>query len=542
MFFRRSGGFLTPTLYFEDGVTFLSQQLQVDSWRLVFIPFTHGSLGDSYFLFLTRAIAYLTSKFPIEYAPYLMNGAGFLITSISISLFTLPVFRTVVKEDFLRIVFSILTATVLDGGEFFGTTTNIVWPLGIVIVYYLLLPVSIDKSRAKIYYFKVIALLIIAVSTPLSGLLLPFSFGKIILNRFKNSLPLVALSVGGAVEIFVNALFSSPNVTEKYIPEISVLLISLRNGFAHHVTLPMFFGYDVSKNLMKEQLGIDYFSGIMFIIAVGILLTAKKDYRKFKIVSFLLIVCSLNYILSFYKRDLWSFFYNLGETFFWDAPRYFFLSRVCLILVVFILIDVIVFNRYFKSIFSVLLFSFLMLNNFKLKEDQPNSNLNWADHYSEIEAWLIDSHKDSAKQISVPVYPSPVWKMDLPPSNLGYSSRWNWGANIDLESDSVLLSKTNKLTWKDLLLSTSGPQRFVVSTQYHCNVPDHSNVIMKLTDSFGEQFESKMKYFKCGRIKNISVVLPGGGRRAVKISFEYSGDRSVTLSDLRIESNSLNDS
>lgn len=205
LMFRRPDSILNPQFWAEDGFIFFKDQLQTGLGYSLF----HQYMG--YLHFVPRLVASFASWFPVQHAPLIYNSLTTALEATAFSLFALPAYRFLIKQDYLRIATCAVAAGVFLASEVLGTITNVQWHLAIGAVVILFYPVP--ESRANSLWFQLISGgmgIIVVCTSPQTLILLPIVLWKILpLDRIRSIGPLL-VTAGMAVQTYLIATTLTP--------------------------------------------------------------------------------------------------------------------------------------------------------------------------------------------------------------------------------------------------------------------------------------------------------------------------------------------
>lgn len=173
LFFRRPDALLNAQPWAEDGQVFLQQAIE-HSFHSLFI------LYAGYLHTIPRLVTLISLQFSFTNAPLIMNSFALLISTLSISYFFNEDFRFIIRNDFLRLLCTVVMIC-LPFSEIYLNITNIHWFLSFFIALWgvkfifnfnSLAEKDINYSLKEI--FCIFFLSLSFLTAPLSFIMIPF--------------------------------------------------------------------------------------------------------------------------------------------------------------------------------------------------------------------------------------------------------------------------------------------------------------------------------------------------------------------------------
>ncbi len=175
--FRSLNAYTCPILMNEDGKFMFAYYVNNPDPAGVF------RLYNGYTSFLPNIIGYASTKFPFPVAPYVMSGFSFVITVLSLTLFSFRQFRCILKSDTARMLICALLV-LLPRGNFAinSSATFTLWHLLWIFILFSFVPVP-QHPGSRIIHFLI--LFLTAWSHPLSIIGIPLFGAFLFLKKFR---------------------------------------------------------------------------------------------------------------------------------------------------------------------------------------------------------------------------------------------------------------------------------------------------------------------------------------------------------------------
>src|SRR5580704_1856824 len=197
LYLRRPDALWNAQFWAEDGEIFYRDQLVNGFWQAVRTPYA------GYLDFVPRAVAALASLLPAIWAPLCCNLMALMLAAICCGLFVLPVYRYLLPSDLERFVVCVLAVAVPYCDEVSGNITMVQWYLAIGAFLITFQKYDAGQPKLSLAIPIAIAALLITCSCPLSILLLPILFWKLLRCRSTERIWLGAMLVGIGLQIAV---------------------------------------------------------------------------------------------------------------------------------------------------------------------------------------------------------------------------------------------------------------------------------------------------------------------------------------------------
>lgn len=507
---RRSAGIFLPTFFYEDGTTFYVEQLVTADPLLFLTPFRHGFYQDGYLLLFTRLSALLAWSLPVALAPYVMNFLGAFAVAASSALITHERFRPLLGSDLLRTAFAALVAVSLDSGEYLATSTNAFWCFALPIV----LLVSDDAERSC--FWNVLAALLVvflALSTPLSALLVPFAIVRLKACRYR-SVALAAL-LGGLAQILVSAVLQPPSGGASVLrPGIGESLLSIGNALVFPVFLQSLVGASSAQRVAVElsSFGASWAFLLVALVLAGAMLASHFARSRGEAVALLYLLLA-PLLLGLFKRDAWTAFLDPASGA-WGPFRYFYPSRVVFVWCLFRVLGDRSRSRGIAvaSILAVLPAAFA---SFKPPEPTPGPEVRFTSYSRDVEAWEAAARTGSPPRVVVRSYLPPDWKLVFPGSV---------GRGISLEGDlrqgaenEAILPGGAVATGEAFLPPGRGLRVIIRASERCAGKSSAGRFVLRARDSYGDLAEDSFRDSHCANEGELALELPSGKRRAAHL-------------------------
>jgi hypothetical protein len=390
LFFRQTHTILNPQPWAEEGMVFLQ-----DAYSMGFNSIINPYAG--YYLPGTRGfISLFVSVSPIH-AILFMHIFALLVGIISIFFFIHPIFRFVVRNDFLRFL-GICLIIISPFWEAYLTMTNIQWLEGFwIICWGILIIFNFQKFLDATIKTKIIITafaIYCAISTPLSYffiLIFPFwawnnkFWFKDRKKAFTQFMWLLPIYVS-----FPYILFSLSITRSQYniIPSLTQMI----NFLSIHVC-----GRALFKYITFHPFIFSYLLSIFFIIIFIYLLFMKRN----RIVVFLVTILVIYSSVIAYTRPTPEYFPAFSLIGFSGGDRYLFIPFSILILVLLLSIEMRT-SKWIRVIASLFLIC-ICINSINYYQIPPFNDLSFNDR-------LSDCFSSGNDICSIPINP-PGWKM-----------------------------------------------------------------------------------------------------------------------------------
>jgi len=169
MISRRMDAVLNPQPWAEDGTVFIHDAF-CHSINSIFLSYA------GYYTPLPRIVTLISTIISPIYNILIMNLFAILVSALIFNFFLHPLFRSVIKNDLLRLLCVILILS-SPNEEVFMNITNLQWFTPLFLFFYCVLILTNLKyflNSGNILFYSVIILAVVfSISTPLSVLILP---------------------------------------------------------------------------------------------------------------------------------------------------------------------------------------------------------------------------------------------------------------------------------------------------------------------------------------------------------------------------------
>jgi hypothetical protein len=118
---RRPDMVTNPQFWAEDGCLFFLEN------SVLGFPRALASFYKGFPYLLPRLIAFAGGLVPTTHAPRVYTASALALTALALASFSLPAFRSVIRSDWLRVLFAAAVVTLPMRYEVLGTPTNLGW-------------------------------------------------------------------------------------------------------------------------------------------------------------------------------------------------------------------------------------------------------------------------------------------------------------------------------------------------------------------------------------------------------------------------------
>ena len=228
-----------PFFTCEDGAVFFRQAYQDPGWHNLFV------FWCGYPRFMPRLLAEFSYQFPLRQIPLVDALSALVVTSVSLSFFAFPIFRHLVKSDWLRAAVCVMF-TIGPNFERIMCIDPIAWVLLLAMSLATLMKFD---SRGWAWLVYSLFSLAIIFSTPLtSPLIFLYALRLWVAQSWKEKAWIGICMVG----IIVNVMVCDHNSTS-VVGQFWVLLGGLFNGFCFRVINCDILGIVSSRLLLSEN-------------------------------------------------------------------------------------------------------------------------------------------------------------------------------------------------------------------------------------------------------------------------------------------------
>ena len=443
---RKPDSLFQAQFFAEDGSFFFAQQITMGFWKsLFFFP-----AGFPYWIH--RLIALIAVPFGYANAPLVYVLLTLLIVSTASACFSLPHFRHIITNDYLRVLVCVAIA-ILPGSQILvGVMSNIAWYLGIwaLLSCFMQFPVS-RWGRAL---FLLIYLLTI-YSSPIAILALPIWIVRIMSLpiRYKHDERVICfVLLFGYASVFLISRNLGANSSSNFLPSIGAFF----NLINTRLILAALVGNDSALQAANSSFAYFFTYGsafVLIILLVGLSLSARFKNIPALLISAYLMNASIALLLL--GRAQWSLQWdqlNSKLTFPSDTGRYFVVGILAVYLMLIIGIDRL--KNPIRPIATGMLVFILIgvaVQSFKIPAYQDQ---HWQDYVGEIQPH-IDSKE--FKPLIIPLNP-PSWSLYFDTRSFAPEVRFdpsNPQPGGDLVGSTVVsqtfTSECAKLSWIDVV-------------------------------------------------------------------------------------------
>jgi hypothetical protein len=395
LFLRRPDALLNAQPWAEDGSLFLQQAME-HSFNSLFIPYA------GYLHIIPRLVTLISLQFGFMNAPLIMNASALFISSLCVSYFFNADFRFIIRNDFLRLICTILIICP-PSQQFYDiylNITNIQWFLSIFIALWIIKFIFKFNSlteKNKISSFKEILCIIFLslsfLTAPLSFIMIPF---LIIAYIYK----------------IKSKEFSNLDIIVYLIPIIFVLIhviICASSKTSSSLEFPSFFQIFISSQIASDFFYNELVAKFGFLLVwllvisslvISVVSISKKNQFFLDIIVLLMVFMSIFYIILG-RANTYP-----PETIM-TAGRYIIFSFTFFLIFLFRQINTFDKKPYFNILLLVILI-FISINFTQFYNMRPFDDCNFK---------LDSKYYDPNGQYScnIPINPTnPPWSMNIP--------------------------------------------------------------------------------------------------------------------------------
>ena len=334
---RRPDRLLRPQFWAEDGAVYFREQLLLGFGTAL------AKLYTGFPYLLHRIVAWVATPFGIARAPLVYNLAALTVAALCLALFSLPHFRHLVRNDWLRVLFCLTLTAAPDTREIVIIMTNMQWYLGLAALFLALM--RLPRSRWGLA-LVLGAYGVCLFSSPVAIISVPFwllRFVRAVLVRRRPAQLLAPLGVVGIV-VVLNAVSTrnlGANVAMRFDPT------AFANIVAGRIVTQALLGETWTRAL-GQTFGVPLFYALTALAIVALVaLSLAVRGRNF----LMLLICAYALIASLaitlLGRSEWNDYAQQVRTLFllragsWagDGGRYFFIGLAMVYLALFATID-----------------------------------------------------------------------------------------------------------------------------------------------------------------------------------------------------------
>jgi hypothetical protein len=408
---RRPDCIMHPQFWAEDGNLFFRSQLLFGFKASVLVPYA------GYLCVVQHTIAAAVSVFPVYYTPMVYAVAGSVVDAVCCSLFILPIFRNIIRSDWLRATVCILTAVIPVAVELVGTLVNIQW--------YVLLAGTLllfraapaipnpqkDRVAARATGWGLVGLLI-GLTNPVLIVGIPFCLWNLVRSRRADRWYEVGVLLGLAIQlsIFARSHQTTPNFADG--GNLQALASAVALAYIYRVILSLVIGFTlVKKAAIAKSVLVPVIAGCAFMVFTIIVLWKASAEDRWKIVIALYVAAS-SLAITLGGRDFYSQFISMRDFhgFFWE--RYLFLAGCAFIYLMAISVNVLFKEQHVPIQTAILatVFALGMVSNYRIP---PFAEKYWRESARVIQD-RVDHHQigPGHPRIVAPIHPDP-WQIIL---------------------------------------------------------------------------------------------------------------------------------
>ena len=432
---RRPDALLNAQFWAEDGAVFFTSQISYGFWTSAVTPYA------GYFHLAPRLIVALASSLPAVWAPLVCNIFALLLAAICCTLFALAEYRYVLESDLQRFLVCVLLGSVSFCDELSGNITNLQWYLAlaaVLIVFRKHNPTAPPGISSAILIG--VAGAVIACTSPLPLVLLPFLVWKLLHYRSTERIWLALMTVGVA---FQSVAILAYHTTAETGVNLNQIIVSIIVALVYHTLLCSIAGRGGA--IWVSQHGL---LGVVFVTLVFATLWLAWLYRgsdartRRTVLAGLYLVFSSMGMAMLGRPATARAYASLVGMAGWRDERYSFLSTCIVILLVVLTIKTLWPSAH-AAVGGVLVcavFSGGLLGNFRIP---AFADFNWSAQAVRIDLWRSAWTAGKAVQgTAIGIMPGGPWAVVLP---------------------SRLAAATQASPWEGCLVSTRGkPEAFLV--------------------------------------------------------------------------------
>ncbi len=363
---RRPECVTNPQFWAEDGTLFFRSQLILGFKASVL------SAYSGYLCVLQYTIAALVSVFPVYYAPMIYALAGSALDAACCSLFILPIFRNIIRSDWLRAAVCILTAVTPPAGELVGTLVNTQWYGllgGTLLLFRQALPIGGAGARvaARGIGWGLLGLLM-ALTNPVLILGIPFCLWNLARGWRADRWYEAGLLLGLAIQLSIFAASSQATANLTHDRNLPALATAVAVAFVYRAIVSLVIGFKLALTAaIAKSLSVPAIAcGAFVVLEIGVLWKAGvRDRWKIAIVLY---VAASSLGITLGGRNIHPAFANIRDFqgFYWE--RYMYLASCAFIYLMAISIDVLFAQRRLPIQIAVLasVFALGIVSNYRI--------------------------------------------------------------------------------------------------------------------------------------------------------------------------------
>lgn len=420
--------FVTPKLAVEDGAEFFAGAFNHPLLEAILTPYA------GYWHLAPRLIAGAGSLLPLSVVPLFYAFWALLISSVALSWFYLPHFRTVVTHDSLRLAF-VLLLVLLPGLDGPLLLAYIQWPLAL---WGILLVLMTPPRRLWVQWLFAVVYMIALATAPALFVLLPLWIWRLIKAPSNAQRGWIGVILFGTVAMILATLQvqrGSPAGAVNW----PLIVTDVTRGIAFRYFVSPFTGFTLG-NEVARTMGWPAIYVLATLIAAILLVFAlvtpgdRKDRNTYLALAYIIASSALLYIR---RSPAYHYPFATGEGATLLALRYYFLGICAILLLSMVVVDSLVTQQRIAlstAWIGVLILVLLYSPDFALWRWW---NPNWP-HTVHLLNHIVDPHAQDAVTWS-PQYPQPassaepaataVVQLRIPTSPEGWSMVLELGPN-----------------------------------------------------------------------------------------------------------------
>jgi hypothetical protein len=394
MVLRKPDTVLNPQFWAED-CTVLFWQALTRGWSSVFLPY------NGFLWIPLRVVAVVASPLRLELLPFVYNFTALAIEAACCALFSLPAYRHLVRNDWLRRACCLLFACALPaGGEMIGTLTNLHWYLALAALAALAArPARISGLGAGVAACIGAGVVLCGLSCPVLIVATPIALwqaaGALRSRDWKTLAIRICLLAGILIEVNVSLIYGVPAAgpTRPLLPNLPMAI-------AFPGVLRWILGTRLAQFVVAHAM-------IPAGVAVWLALLAWLVWSLCKMRLFPLVCVVLLFIGPVAEAIVGRhILLATWDNVMWAGERYFFLSGCAFFFWMAASIERWLPAWRYSPIALVGLFGLGIAGNFRVP---PYPELHWPAQAARIREW-----RATGRGASLPVLPADLFSLELP--------------------------------------------------------------------------------------------------------------------------------
>jgi hypothetical protein len=398
---RRPDSVTNPQFWAEDGNLYFQGQILYGLKKSIMSPY------NGYLSVLSRIIAWLASFLPVYPAPLIYTLAGSAIDAICCSIFFLPMFRHIVRSDWIRMAVCILSAATPKAEELIGNVVNIQWYLLLPALLLLFRPVPRANSIWTVKLLKAAAWgllgLLFTLTNPVLILAVPFCVWNIVKSWRTDRIYELAILVGLTIQMYI--FVAAKQAPSDLLGHLNVLAAAVVFGFVYRCVVGLVLGYNFTFwAAMSHSLIVPVGAMIATAVLIGCVLWKGDRKARWK-VAILLYVAAASLAVTLGGRNFYAPFASLREFTGLGWERYLLLAGSVFICLIAVSIETL-FRKIPASdalLLLVLIFGIGTVRNYRIP---AFDDMNWANSARLIQDKLDHHRIGVPPQVRAPIRPS----------------------------------------------------------------------------------------------------------------------------------------